>query len=90
MLTWIHCPVLHALRESPRFRTRVFTVTAYLRFPAAFPALEAAPNGVAAATGIALLLSALGFFFSRLPLDIGISCCTNSWPASDHIPLMAC
>src|SRR4051812_9715736 len=42
----------------------------YLRFPAAFPALDAAPNGLRAAAGCALFLSALGFFFSRLPLDI--------------------
>ena len=63
---------------------------AYLRFPAALPAFDAAPNGVAASTGFTLFLSALGFFFSRLPLDICLSCCADSRPAPDHTPFMAC
>ena len=42
----------------------------YLRLPAGLPAFDAAPNGVIATSTFALLLSALGFFFSRLPLDI--------------------
>jgi len=54
---------------------------AYLCFPAAFPALEAAPNGEAIAASFTLLLSALGFFFSRLPLDICLSFCADSQPA---------
>jgi hypothetical protein len=35
-----------------------------------FPAFDADPNGVAAGIGMTLLLSALGFFFSRLPLAL--------------------
>jgi hypothetical protein len=42
----------------------------YLRLPAGLPAFDAAPKGVIATSIFALLLSALGFFFSRLPLDI--------------------
>ena len=61
----------------------------YLRFPAALPAFDAAPNGVAASMGFSLLLSALGFFFSRLPLDICLSCCADSASAPDLTPFMA-
>ena len=64
--------------KAPCLRTELFTVTAYLCFPAGFPALDAAPNTETAAAGFVLLLSALGFFFSRLPLDICLSCCTDS------------
>jgi hypothetical protein len=42
----------------------------YLRLLAGLPAFDAAPKGVVATSTFALLLSALGFFFSRLPFDI--------------------
>jgi hypothetical protein len=41
-----------------------------LRLIAGFPAFDAAPNGEAADSTFILLLSAFGFFFSRLPFDI--------------------
>jgi len=44
-----------------------------LRRLAGLPAFDAAPNGVAADSTFALLLSAFGFFFSRLPFDISNS-----------------
>jgi hypothetical protein len=37
---------------------------------AGLPAFDADPNGEAAGSIFALLLSAFGFFFSRLPFDI--------------------
>jgi hypothetical protein len=37
---------------------------------AGIPAFDAAPNGVGADSTFALLFSAFGFFFSRLPFDI--------------------
>ncbi len=53
----------------------------YLRLPVGLPAFDAAPKGVIATSTFALLLSALGFFFSRLPLDI-----RNSFlPALDQL-----
>ena len=55
--------------KSPRPDTGFVTVArSYLRL--GFPALDAVPNGAAAGIGGTLLLSALGFFFSRLPLGM--------------------
>jgi hypothetical protein len=45
----------------------------YLRLLAGLPAFDAAPKDVVATSTFALLLSALGFFFSRLPFDIRTS-----------------
>ena len=42
----------------------------YLRLGDGFPAFDAAPNGEDAGTVFILLLSAFGFFFSRLPFDM--------------------
>src|SRR6478752_9821592 len=50
--------------KSPCFRTELFIVAAYLDFPEAFPALDAVPKGVTAATGFALFCR-LWVFSSR-------------------------
>jgi hypothetical protein len=42
----------------------------YFRFPAAFPAFDAAPKGVDAGMSFAFVFSCFGFFFSRFPLLI--------------------
>jgi len=42
----------------------------YFRFLAAFPAFDAEPNGEERGTILSFPLPDLGFFFSRLPLDM--------------------
>lgn len=62
--------VVTAMRRRYALSREVDWVFIYRRLLAGLPAFDAAPKGVIATSAFALLLSALGFFFSRLRFDI--------------------